>query len=119
MTRFAFKKERMPRIEAAQWTRLAQFFVLPREAMPHVIGNAGGISYRQANALMLAMCTDGVATLFWLVFHKCEEFPVARRDFGQGMIVTRWHCPECGNDVEPADLRFAVECKTSGPVDFE
>lgn len=87
--------------------------------MPHVIGNAAGISYRQANALMLAMCTDGVAQLYWLVFHTCETFPVARREFSEGMILSPWHCPECGNDVEPSDLRFAVECQTSAPVDFE
>jgi hypothetical protein len=119
VTKAAFKKARLPRVDDAQWARLAQFFVQPREAMPHVIGNAGGISYRQANALMLAMCTDGIAALYWLVFHNCEEFPVARRPFEDGMVLTRWHCPECGRDVEPSDLRFAVECKTSVGVAFE
>jgi hypothetical protein len=87
--------------------------------MPHSVGNFSGISYTRATALLLAMCSDGVASLFLLVFHRCEEHPVDRRRFEEGFVTSRWRCPVCEQDVEPGSLTYALECDTLDAIHFE
>lgn len=119
MTTRSFRKARVPLISEAQWARLNEYFAQPRNAMPHTLATSTQIGYSTAYALLIAMATDGAASLFWMIFHKCEPHPVADRRFEEGPITSRWSCPECENEVEPACLSYAIEGRTSTPVVFE
>ena len=115
----SFRKSRVPSISEAQWVRLNAYFVCPRNVMPHVLAPIAQVGYSTANALLIAMATDGVASLFWMIFHNCEEHPVAERRYEDGPITAVWSCPECERDIAPECIGYAIECRTSGAVVFE
>jgi hypothetical protein len=112
-----FSKSRVPSVEGAQWARLQQMLDDPEIGlMPHDVSNQTGLTHAAALAVILALIDDGAADGFWLIYHHCEDHPVAAVPFAEGFPHARTVCPACEDDALPGAFSYDVRAKLKDAV---
>ena len=70
------------------------------------------LSQIEGTSVLLALFTNGLCTLRWMIYHSCQQAPVARRDYMDGFQPTPWKCQACYLKVTaPDDLRYELEAE--------
>ena len=119
--RLQFRKSRIrSELSDTQWSLLAQQFSRPANCLTATdISLAACVPSSVALALMLGMNVDRVAELGLLVYHSCQDDPVATRSFRRGFQPVPWRCRGRRAVVVDEDaLTYEACCRTRGHIEF-
>ena len=117
-----FAKDMVSGITSDEWDQVSAAFAkleVGRDMMPHHLGNAAGIDYTHARAILLALEMCGLAENYLYVYHKCADAPLTARRLSEGFMPLPWTCPQCDHVVtERSELRYDLACRTRTRIRF-
>ena len=83
-----------------------------RTIEPHEVGHVGGLDRHAALKLLFALERSKVGRGWILVYHACNEEPVARVAHEDERPQLGWSCADCGEvtDEGSLELGYWLEC---------
>lgn len=118
MATVELQRARVPSLREAEWGRVIEHLNGGQGVMPHSLAIAAGIDIHVATAVIWVLAADELADTFWLIYHDCEEAPVAERRVWDGPMPLPWVCSGCDLTVQHAsELSYAIRCVPRGRVE--
>lgn len=87
----------------------------PASILPAQVAEVAQVSLDQARDIQLRLMFAGFGKVRQLIYHRCQEAPVAAIPFAETPIVLPWRCPACGVVAQAAELGSEYELMLNGP----
>lgn len=107
-------------LSLAQRQKLSRFFDEPEtRAMPHQLAALLGVQYHFALLIFTIMKDNNLCELKLLIYHTCEQAPIAALPYGRGFPDIPWSCPHCELEVKSLEeLSFDIMAIVADAVEF-